>query len=550
MEALPGVGMIFRHWIGLPGGSPARTSIDLKGDTSITAVFRDGLLHYWDFNSLTESYAPDTVIADHSLFYPDAFLITGAAGNLRVVDDGSQINERRGSGSGRALLVKGGQGSSEIIFSTPTTGHKNLNFSYAAKVLGSGKILKSVYVSPDGGKNWELINPKVMLTTEYRLYENKLAGIGWTANNPDLMVKIELSVSNSDKDGTGAVFDNISVSEERLGFRHTLLPPGKKGSDYLARLEAAYGEAPFIYEVVSGSLPKGLQLSDGGHITGKPANEGSYSFEVEVRDAEKQYSRRSFRIRVFGDDLVHFWHFNDMDGGSPDTIFADYSAGKEIAYICYPGEGDAWIDRVEGSELNSRSGVSAGYGLRVRNPSNRRELRFSASSTGFDHLWLSYAVHRTSNGAGWQLLQYSADGGLNWESVGPPYRITTDYQVQTFDLRDLENAGDNPSLMFRIFFLGPESAGQSGNNRFDNIVLKGFADPGAGGREELFVYPNPVTGRTIYLLKEENISLFDTSGRLITRWENSGILHLPVLSPGYYILRTEDGRYARIFYPG
>ncbi len=550
VEAIPGSGMVFSHWIGLQAGTPARTTIDLESDTRITAVFWDGLLHYWNFNALPAHSTHDTVIADYSLYHPDAVMASAYNGEIEIAVNGTEINTRRGSESGYAMLLNGSGKGSEVEFSFPVSWHSNLCFSYAAMSKEGGKQVKSVFISSDGGHNWTSLSKAVMLSGKYALYEHDISEFLGDSQDPELMVRIRVDKAIASEVSGGTLFDNFAVSEKSLELDDIFLPPGKKDEKYSASLEASFGRRPFIYEVVSGSLPEGVYLTGSGQISGVPVREGSYTFEVEVRDKLQQYARKTFTIRVFGDKIVHYWHFNDLCSGRPDTVFADYSAVPEKASVIYPGDGDAWLDRAEGSEINSLTGIPGGYGLRVRNPSNRRELRIITPSTGYDYLQLSYAVHRTANGARWQFVQYSTDGGLNWESAGPPFRVTTDYQERAFDLRYIEDAGDNPDLMFRIFFMGPESAGEDGNNRFDNIILKGVTAAQQGRRESLLVYPNPVTGRTIYMMSEEEVRLFDSSGRLIGHWENTRVLYLPRLSPGYYILVARDGRYARIFYPG
>ncbi len=208
------------------------------------------------------------------------------------------------------------------------------------------------------------------------------------------------------------------------------------------------------------------------------------------------------------------------------------------------------MDRAEdGTDLNSWSGVLGGSGLRVRNPSAARELRFMTPSSGFDYLRLSYAVHRTTNGARWHFLEYSADGGQTWGAVDSPYRITTDYNTQTFDLRHLDATGDNEVLMFRIFFMGPEATNLSGNNRFDNIVLEGIQASDHLDQDELFVFPNPVTDGVVYFLSEHDITLYDTFGRRVLSARNVNHIRLPELASGIYFIVTVDGQYAKILVP-
>jgi Putative Ig domain len=64
------------------------------------------------------------------------------------------------------------------------------------------------------------------------------------------------------------------------------LPPGNIGSSYIQTLAATRGNAPYVWRVVAGSLPKGLHLDRStGTISGVPTERSmTSSFRVEVRD--------------------------------------------------------------------------------------------------------------------------------------------------------------------------------------------------------------------------------------------------------------------------
>ena len=151
--------------------------------------------------------------------------------------------------------------------------------------------------------------------------------------------------------------------------------------------------------------------------------------------------------------------------------------------ITYPGTGDGYMDRRTHraddpvSNLNLQMGQEPDQGavLRVRNPSNTRELIITAPSTGFTDIFGAYATCRTSNGATLQELYYSTDGGENWTLLKEEYEIfeLPDWRLETFDLKGVTEADDNPDLMFKILFLGEQAANDSGNDRFDNFSIHG-----------------------------------------------------------------------------
>ncbi len=188
--------------------------------------------------------------------------------------------------------------------------------------------------------------------------------------------------------------------------------------------------------------------------------------------------------------LLHYWHFNGLPTGNLPGAEADSSVVQPAPFITYPyvgpGEPDAgFLDRVAGSALNARLDEPAGQGLRVRNPSENRELRIPLPTTGFENVVLTYAATRTNNGMLQQAISYTTDG-LTFTNAGLiPDTITLslepEYTLYTFDFSSVAAANNNPDFAVRIRFVGNNS-GTSGNNRIDNVALEGFV-LGTGGTQ-------------------------------------------------------------------
>jgi hypothetical protein len=172
--------------------------------------------------------------------------------------------------------------------------------------------------------------------------------------------------------------------------------------------------------------------------------------------------------------LIHYWHFNNFsDGDSLVAVRSDFAAG-EHGGLSYPGTGDGYMDIVsDGTHLNSKTDILPENGLRVRNPSDTRELVLSTPSTGFENLVFTFAVRRTPNGAWNQTLFASPDMGENWSQVADTFVIDEDWHRVSFDLSGFPELNDNPGMMLKIGFGGENAGGTSGNNRFDNISLTG-----------------------------------------------------------------------------
>lgn len=77
---------------------------------------------------------------------------------------------------------------------------------------------------------------------------------------------------------------NVAAS---LAVSTASLPDGTEGQSYSAALAASGGTTPYSWRLAAGSgaLPSGLVLGADGTISGTPTVPGTYTFTVEVLDA-------------------------------------------------------------------------------------------------------------------------------------------------------------------------------------------------------------------------------------------------------------------------
>jgi len=199
--------------------------------------------------------------------------------------------------------------------------------------------------------------------------------------------------------------------------------------------------------------------------------------------------------------LIHYWHFNDLLSGHLDTVNADTTIlGNPALY--YAGSGNGYMDRTdygEGSDLNAFLSEPAGRALRVRNPSENRELILDLPTTGYKNILFRYAVKRTPNGAEKQTIYFATDtDGISWIQMGGTTSVNETFMIKEFDFSKVEAANNNPSFKIKISFSGTNAILTEGNIRFDNISLDGdiytptFIDTTV--YEAFKVYPNPTDG--------------------------------------------------------
>ncbi len=245
-----------------------------------------------------------------------------------------------------------------------------------------------------------------------------------------------------------------------------------------------------------------------------------YSF---IMPGHKLELTANFEI-VRGETVIHYWHFNDLPAsGELTEINTDYSVGNATIY--YSGTGAGYMDSYnQGSEFNVVDNAEAGQALRVRNPAVNRQMIIKASSKGYENLYLSFEVYRSNNGATRQNLYFSIDDGAVWHAVKLGYEINTEYNVYSFPLAAWPEINNKQNLQFRILFSGENYTGDSGNNRFDNILLTGdlldeevsIKNP-ESDKLEFVVYPNPASDKIMVKIEELpcSVQILSSTGQIL-----------------------------------
>ena len=99
---------------------------------------------------------------------------------------------------------------------------------------------------------------------------------------------------------TAAIATFIS---SQLSITTTSLPEVTQDIPYNAALHAVGGTPPYTWSV-NGSLPPGLSLNSAGGISGTPNSAGSYSFVVQVADADGNTATQPLAIQVNAADTA------------------------------------------------------------------------------------------------------------------------------------------------------------------------------------------------------------------------------------------------------
>lgn len=256
-----------------------------------------------------------------------------------------------------------------------------------------------------------------------------------------------------------------------------------------------------------------------------------------------------------GNELLYYWHFNDLNTSAGDVseIPADYKLLVNTDPIMkYTGIGGREIDEYQhGSELNLHLLEPSGKAARVRNPSINRTLEFNMPTDGYRNMVFEYAVHRSGSGMLNHEISYSIDGTtfITTDLPQTSYSITEDYQMITIDFTGIEAVDNNPDFIVKITFDGNTNQ-SNGNNRFDNITLKGDLIPlsvmDLEIKPQVLIFPNPF--ESSFQIKTnfnfESLMITDPTGRIIDRITVNNdhyYLHLPHLVKGVYLVTIESG---------
>jgi hypothetical protein len=182
-----------------------------------------------------------------------------------------------------------------------TIGADALPLSISSSGLPNGELRVS-YTSPvnvSGGTapyTWSVSSGSLPAGLSLNSSNGTISGTPTTSG----AFPFSLSVKDSSANPQSASQSLAITVETMVQVTTSSLPSGTAKSEYSAALGAQGGLAPYSWRVNSGSLPAGLTLSQGGAISGMPAQTGNTSFSVAVTDSSStpQTMTQSLSVNV------------------------------------------------------------------------------------------------------------------------------------------------------------------------------------------------------------------------------------------------------------
>lgn len=155
-------------------------------------------------------------------------------------------------------------------------------------------------------------------------------------------------------------------------------------------------------------------------------------------------------------------------GGTTDNAIGDYTAGGSFS--------------PQGGAGNGNNGMYFDLNLNL---------------TGFTGIKVSWAQRGTGSGFTSREVHYSTDGGETFTSYATDEgALGSSWEVKSFDLSSVTALNENPNAVIRVVLDG--ATGETGNNRFDNILVQSTSGSGGGGDSQITIrdlntYPQPLT---------------------------------------------------------
>lgn len=148
------------------------------------------VIHYWHFNSLTgEIIQPSTVSTDYTIAGLGAGSILFMGAYIDNINPGTLENAKLGAEAGVGCRFRSPYG--DIFVTTPSTGYKNLELSFALSRSGSGANTAEVLYSTNG-TDWTTIQTITGFAADpvWTPYTLDLKSITAINNNANLQFKI------------------------------------------------------------------------------------------------------------------------------------------------------------------------------------------------------------------------------------------------------------------------------------------------------------------------------------------------------------------------
>ena len=163
------------------------------------------IVHYWNFNNTATEQnliTPTISIGNAQLTYSGNY--------FDAVEEGSSLNARNNDETGSALRLRNPSG--DFLLKMPTTGYRDVIFTFASTRTNNGPQVQKISYSLDGVNfiTTGLENTQLGIATTFNAYQYNFTAIPEANDNPNFIIKFTFEV-NADLDSGNSRFDNITL---------------------------------------------------------------------------------------------------------------------------------------------------------------------------------------------------------------------------------------------------------------------------------------------------------------------------------------------------
>ena len=235
----------------------------------------------------TAGYSGDDGAATNAeLNYPNAVFVD-AFGNLFIADYNNNVI--REVGTNGIITTIAGNGTEGYSGDGGQATSSGLGYSWGVAGVAMDAT-GNLFLDDSGSRIRKVFNPGFPGT-----FVLKTVGIG-NAGAYDVVV------SSPYGSITSSVVNLIITGP--LQVTTSTLSSGTNAFAYSQQLSAIFGQLPYSWSLISGSLPPGLTLAANGMISGTSTNSGTYNFTVKVTDANNSTATQSLTLTLFGPPSV------------------------------------------------------------------------------------------------------------------------------------------------------------------------------------------------------------------------------------------------------
>src|SRR5690554_3564891 len=112
----------------------------------------------------------------------------------------------------------------------------------------------------------------------------------------------------------------VTAVEPSITLAPSTLPQATASAHFTTQFTADGGAAPYTFQLASGSIPNGLQLSASGELSGAPTETGTFSFTVEATDDNGFSGSSAYTLSVDAPDIN--LEPNSLPNGTAGTAYA------------------------------------------------------------------------------------------------------------------------------------------------------------------------------------------------------------------------------------